>query len=42
MRSRFADVLTDRTIDVAELQRFIADPKHLGCWFDGRYAVSHT
>ncbi len=42
MRSRFADVLTDRTIDVAELQRFIADPKHLGSWFDDRYAVSHT
>lgn len=38
----FDQVVTDRALRRADLERFIDEPANEGRWYHGRYAVSHT
>ncbi len=42
LRSEFGRALTDRRIHRSAIEDFIADPKNLGHWYLGQYAVSRT
>jgi phenylacetate-coenzyme A ligase PaaK-like adenylate-forming protein len=42
LMAHFDDVVTDKAIRRAELERFIDEPANEGRWYLGRYAVSHT
>jgi phenylacetate-coenzyme A ligase PaaK-like adenylate-forming protein len=42
LMARLDDVVTDREIRRAALERFVDDPANEGRWYLGRYAVSHT
>jgi phenylacetate-CoA ligase len=42
MMAHFDDLVTDRQIRRADVERFIADPANLGRPYLGRYAVCHT
>ena len=42
MMENFDDLVTDRRIKKADVQKFISDPSNLGKLYLGRYGVSHT
>ncbi len=42
LRDRWDDVVTDRTLRLADTEAFVTDPETLGRWYRGRYAVCHT
>src|SRR5262249_49599807 len=42
MMVNFDRFLTDRSLKLPDLERFVADPDNLGRWYQGKYALSHT
>lgn len=42
MMANFDDVVTDRRLKKADIERFIADPGNLGKLYLGQYGISHT
>lgn len=42
MMANFDDVVTDRRLKKADLERFIAEPTNLGKYYLGEYGISHT
>lgn len=42
LRNNFNQAVTDRDVRLDDVHRFMSDPKNLGRWYRGKYAVSHT
>jgi phenylacetate-CoA ligase len=42
LRDHWDDVVTDRTVKLAQTEEFLADDGNLGRWFKGEYALCHT
>ncbi len=42
LMARFDEIVTDRRVRRADVERFMADPANLGRFYLGRYAVCHT
>jgi phenylacetate-coenzyme A ligase PaaK-like adenylate-forming protein len=42
MMDHFDEIVTDRRIRLAGIKQFITDPGHVGRFYLGRYAISHT
>ena len=42
MMENFDDVITDRSLRRADIQRFVETPSNLGKLFHGKYGIAHT
>lgn len=42
MMENFDDVVTDRSLRRADIQRFVEEPSNLGKLFHGKYGIAHT
>lgn len=42
LRDRWDDVVTDRTLKLADLEAYVRNDDNLGRWYRGLYAVCHT